>query len=49
MSEPILLALLCGVLAVLVRLNIWNWKRRRAMTPKERKQEDENLREPGDW
>jgi cyanate permease len=33
----------------LVQLNVWYWKRRAAMTPEERRQEDEDLREPGDW
>jgi hypothetical protein len=50
MSEPILLALLYDVaLTAFVWLNIWYWKRRRAMTPEERKQEDESLSDPGDW
>ncbi len=50
MSEPILLAIIIGVLlAYLIWLNIWQWKRRRKMTPEERKQEDEGLRDPGDW
>jgi hypothetical protein len=53
MSEPIPLALVYGVLLVLlpvlVWVNIWYWKKRGAMTPEERKQEDGSLREPGDW
>jgi hypothetical protein len=50
MSESILWALVFGVvLAALVWEYIRQWKRRAAMTPEERKQEDESLREPGDW
>ena len=38
-----------GFLVIAVCVNIWNYRRRAKMTPKERKRDYDDLRIPGDW
>jgi hypothetical protein len=32
-----------------VKLNVWNYRRRKEMTPEQRKREDDEMHTPGEW